>query len=418
MYNLLNDLSIVEVSSFVASPTAGLYCAQMGAEVIRIDHKAGGLDYDRFMLTKEGRSLSWENLNRAKKSLALDLRSAEGRELCIELAAKTGQCFTNLPEKSFLSHAAMKAVRAEKYGQDDMISVRIMGWHDGRQAMDFTVNAASGYPLMTGPDEWDADSAPPVNQILPAWDFITGAYCSFALLTALRHRDASGEGSEMRVPLGDVAIGTLANSGTMAEMLYRGADRERLGNAVWGAFGRDFCSRDGKRFMAVAITAKQWAGVVEAFDLAQEISKLETELGVDFNSGDEPRFAHRQRLFALFQGVAGALDYAELEKRMSAKGCTFERYRTAFEAANDPLLVGDNPLFGPTPANPSGFEYPAARSFANMPERAAGDPAPAPYLGQHSEEILAEKLGLSSGVIGKLIDNGTVALSDKPEKDV
>ena len=115
MYQLLNDLSIIEVSSFVASPTAGLYCAQMGAEVIRVDHKAGGLDYDRFMLTKEGRSLSWENLNRAKKSVALDLRSGEGRELCVELAAKTGQCITNLPEKSFLSHAAMAAQR------DDMI---------------------------------------------------------------------------------------------------------------------------------------------------------------------------------------------------------------------------------------------------------------------------------------------------------
>ena len=56
MYKLLDDLSVIEVSSFVASPTAGLYCAQMGAEVIRVDHKAGGLDYDRYMLTKEGRS--------------------------------------------------------------------------------------------------------------------------------------------------------------------------------------------------------------------------------------------------------------------------------------------------------------------------------------------------------------------------
>ena len=71
MYDLLSGLSIIEASSFVASPTAGLYCAQMGAEVIRVDHKAGGLDYDRYMLTKEGRSLSWENLNRAKKSVLM-----------------------------------------------------------------------------------------------------------------------------------------------------------------------------------------------------------------------------------------------------------------------------------------------------------------------------------------------------------
>ena len=407
MYNLLSDLSIIEVSSFVASPTAGLYCAQMGAEVIRVDHKAGGLDYDRYMLTKEGRSLSWENLNRAKKSVALDLRSGEGRELCVELAAKTGQCITNLPEKSFLSHAAM----AEK--REDMISVRIMGWHDGRQAMDFTVNAAAGYPLMTGPEEWDAETAPPVSQPLPAWDFITGAYSAFALMTALHNRAATGQGAELRIPLGDVAIGTMANSGTLAEMLYRGSDRERLGNAIWGAFGRDFQAKCGTRFMVAALTPKQWTGLVRAFDVASEIAALEAKLGVDFNAGDRPRFENRHALFDIFQTAAERHDYDELFGRMAAEGCTFEKYRSHHEASNDPELVANNPLFGSSPANPSGFEYPATRSFANMPAQEAGDPAPAPYLGQHSEEVLAERLGLSSGAISKLVDAGTVALSDE-----
>lgn len=407
MYNLLSDLSIVEVSSFVASPTAGLYCAQMGAEVIRVDHTAGGLDYNRYMLTAEGRSLSWENLNRAKKSVALDLQSGAGRELLVELAASVGQCITNLPERSFLSHSAMAAKRA------DMISLRIMGWHDGRQAMDFTVNAAVGYPLMGGPEDWDPATAPPVNQVLPAWDFITGAYSAFALLAALRHRDRTGEGSEVRVPLGDVAIGTLANSGTMAEMLYRGADRERLGNAIWGAFGRDFRARDGVRFMVAALTPKQWGGLVKAFGIGDAMAALEAELGVRFADGDTPRFQHRAALFALFQQAADAADYADLAARMAAEGCTFERYRTAHEAANDAQLVADNPLFGPSPANPSGFAYPATRSFANLPGREAGDPRPAPFLGEHSEEVLAEKLGLSSGAIGKLVDAGTVALSDR-----
>lgn len=407
MYELLKGLSVIEASSFVASPTAGLYCAQMGAEVIRVDHKAGGLDYDRYMLTKEGRSLSWENLNRAKKSVALDLRSGEGRELLVELARQTGQVITNLPEKSFLSHAAMSE------GREDLVSVRIMGWHDGRQAMDFTVNAASGYPLMCGPEDWDAKTAPPVNQVLPAWDFITGAYCAFALLAALRHRDATGEGSEVRVPLGDVAIGTMANSGALAEMLYRGGDRERLGNAIWGAFGRDFRSKDGVRFMVAALTPKQWSGLIEAFGVSEQIAALEAELGVRFADGDRPRFENRHRLFDLFQTAAEAFAYSELEARMAAEGCTYERYRTMHEAAHDPQLVGENPLFGPSPANPSEFEYPATRSFANMPEKTIGDPAPAPYLGQHSEEVLAQRLGLSSGAIARLVDAGTVALSDK-----
>ena len=383
----------------------------MGAEVIRVDHKAGGLDYDRYMLTKEGRSLSWENLNRAKKSVALDLRSDEGRELLVELSAKTGNLITNLPEKSFLGHDAVAAKRPAT--APDLVSVRIMGWHDGRQAMDFTVNAASGYPLMCGPEDWDLETAPPVNQVLPAWDFITGAYCAFALLAGLRHRDATGEGSQIRVPLGDVAIGTMANSGAMAEMLYRGGDRERLGNAIWGAFGRDFRSRDGVRFMVAALTAKQWDGLVAAFDLADEIAELENELNVRFADGDRPRFEHRHRLFELFGTRSQTYDWHALSDRLTQHGTTFERYRTMHEAANDAELVTENPLFGPSPANPSGFEYPATRSFANIPTLDAGLPRAAPYLGQHTEEVLADRLGLASGAIGDLIDRGIARLSDK-----
>ena len=407
MYQMLSGLRVIEVSSFVASPTAGLYLAQMGAEVIRVDHKAGGLDYDRALLTHEGRSLAWENLNRAKKSVALDLQSKQGRALLIELVRKTGVLITNLPVDSFLSHAAI----AEEC--PELVSVRIMGWHDGRQAMDFTVNAASGYPLMTGPAEWDPETAPPVNQVLPAWDFITGAYCAFALLAGLRHRDATGQGIELRVPLGDVAIGTAANSGAMAEMLYRGGDRERLGNAIWGALGRDFTSRDGKRFMVAALTAKQWNALIRALGVADQIAALEASSGLSFATSDANRFDQREQIFAIMQGAAGQLDYAELAQRLSAAGATFERYRTMYEMANDAELVADNPLFGPSPANPSGFEYPATRSFANVPSMTPDEPRPAPYLGEHSEEVLGERLGLSSDAIVALIGRGVVKTSDR-----
>ncbi len=407
MYDLLSGLRVIEVSSFVASPTAGLYLAQLGAEVIRVDHTAGGLDYDRALLTTEGRSLAWENLNRAKKSVALDLHSKEGRALLIELVQQTGVLITNLPVDSFLSHAAIAAECPE------LVSVRIMGWHDGRQAMDFTVNAASGYPLMTGPAEWDQASAPPINQVLPAWDFITGAYCAFALLAGLRHRDATGEGIELRVPLGDVAIGTAANSGAMAEMLYRGGDRERLGNAIWGALGRDLVSRDGQRFMVAALTAKQWNALIDALEVRAQIAALEGSCGLSFATSDANRFDQREGIFAIMQGAATQLDYADLAQRLAGAGATFEHYRTMFEAAQDPVLVADNPLFGPSPANPSGFTYPATRSFANVPGMAVGDPAPAPYLGQHSKQVLSDVLGLAHADIDNMMERGLVAGSDK-----
>jgi 2-methylfumaryl-CoA isomerase len=156
--------------------------------------------------------------------------------------------------------------------------------------------------------------------------------------------------------------------------------------------------------------------VVEAFGLAAEVAAIETAHGVSFAASDHWRFVHRHELFDLFQTRAASLDYPELAARLGKAGATFEHYRTMFEMTQDPALVANNPLFGPSPANPSGFEYPAPRSFANIPGREAGDPRAAPYLGEHSEEVLAERLGLSSGEIGRLIDRGVVGTSDKDKK--
>ena len=130
MYDLLAGLSVIEASSFVASPTAGLYCAQMGAEVIRVDQIGGGPDFRRWPVTAANDSLYWENLNRAKKSVALDLGRPEGREILQELVRATGQFVTNFPVGGFLSHEKLAEGRA------DLITVRVMGWADGSPALD------------------------------------------------------------------------------------------------------------------------------------------------------------------------------------------------------------------------------------------------------------------------------------------
>jgi 2-methylfumaryl-CoA isomerase len=225
MYNLLSNLSVIEASSFVASPSAGLYCAQLGAEVIRIDQIGGNPDFRRWPVTSNDDSLYWENLNRAKKSVALDLTRPEGLELLQALVRATGQVVTNFPAKGFMAHEVL----AE--GRPDLITVRVMGWADGSPALDYTVNNAVGYPMLTGagPD--------PANHVLPAWDLLSGAYASFSLLAALRRRSETGAGLEIRIPLSDVAIGTAANLGGIAEVLYEKANRPRLGNAVYGLFG-------------------------------------------------------------------------------------------------------------------------------------------------------------------------------------
>ena len=395
MYDLLNGLSLIEASSFVASPSAGLYCAQMGAEVIRVDQIGGGPDFRRWPVTQANDSLYWENLNRAKKSVALDLGRPEGRELLQRLVRATGQFLTNFPATGFLSHEVLAEGRA------DLVTVRVMGWADGSPALDYTVNNAVGYPMMTGA------GPEPVNHVLPAWDLLSGAYAAFALLAAIRRREQTGAGGEVRVPLSDVAIGTVANLGGIAEVLHAGANRPRLGNAVYGLFGRDFVTADGVRTMIVVVTPRHWANLVSALGLGEAVARIEVERGVSFAKDDGLRFTHRDALFPLFEAAVAARAHADLATALDAGGVVHSTYRTMLDAARDPMLVGDNPIFGEA-QNPSGVSYPAAGAFATVPQLDRGAPCPAPRNGQHSEQVLAERLGLSSGEIARLIDNAIV----------
>jgi len=400
MYDILSGLSVIEVSSFVASPTAGLYCAQFGADVIRVDQIGGGQDFKRWPLTTGGDSLSWENLNRAKRSLALDFTRPEGRELLTRLVQSVGNLITNLPVGGFMAHEKLAAGRA------DLVTVRIMGWPDGSIALDYTANAAVGFPALTGPLDSDA----PVNHVLPAWDLLTGAYAAFAMVSAVRRREQTGLGGEVRLPLTDIAMGSAANLGRVAEVLYTGKDRDRLGNGVFGTIGRDFVTRDGVRVMIVAINERQWQGLARALDLGEALASIETTLGVSFTGDDGVRFTHREAIYRLIERAADSLTYAALAARLDAAGVTHGPYQTMPEAVTNPRLVAENPMFATTDNNPSGFAYPAAGPFATIPQLDRQPPAPAPHIGQHTESVLADHLQLSSGEIARLIDTGIVGV--------
>jgi len=398
MYDLLTGLCVIEASSFVASPTAGLYCAQMGAEVIRVDQIGGGPDFRRWPVTPNNDSLYWENLNRAKKSVALDLGRPEGRELLQRLVRSTGQFITNFPASGFLAHDVLAAERP------DLVTVRVMGWADGSPALDYTVNNSVGYPMMTGP------GPDPINHVLPAWDLLSGAYAAFALLAAIQRRSVTGQGAELRIPLSDVAIGTVANLGGIAEVLSTGENRPRLGNTVYGLFGRDFVTRDGVRAMIVVVTPRQWSNLLAALGLGEAVTRLEAQRGVSFAKDDGLRFAHRDALFPLFEAAIAARDHAELAAAFDAAGIVHSRYRTLLDAARDPDLVANNPIFGAV-NNPSGVAYPAAGSFATVPQLERQPPRPAPRNGEHSEEVLTTRLSLSTGEIAHLIDTGVVGIA-------
>lgn len=403
LYALLQGLRIIECASFIAAPSCALHLRQLGAEVIRIDPIGGGPDFKRWPQAPSGASFYWEGLQKGKRSIAVDFSRPEGRELVVDLITAPGRdagvFVTNFPKDGFLAHERLAQRRA------DLISVRVTGWGDGGSAVDYTVNAGVGVPAMTGsPDAGEA----PVNHVLPAWDLITGAYAAFVTLAAERDRLRSGRGQSVTIPLSDVALAALGNTGQIAEVLV-GGDRPRYGNDLFGAFGRDFVTASGERVMVVAITRRQWTGLVAALELTEAVAALEASLGVSFVADEGLRFVHRAALFPLFARAIGSLSLAQVAARFDAHDVCWGPYRTLSQALREePRLSLNSPLFTELD-QPSGWRYPvpgAAATFAAC-DRQPGERAP--HLGEHTDAVLADVLGLGSAAIGRLHDAGIVA---------
>jgi len=260
---------------------------------------------------------------------------------------------------------------------------------------------------MTGP----VGDERPVNHVLAAWDLLTGAYSAFALTAALLARMRGGGGREIRVPLSDVGAATMANLGFVAETQLSGRQRPRMGNDLYGAFGRDFVTRDGQRLMLLCVTPRQWSKALEALGIAAGVAAVEAELDVSFAADEGLRFTHRDRLYPLFERAFASRDAADLGPTFDAGGVTWGAYQTLDAALNDRRLYRDNPLFESL-RHPSGLDYIAPGAMATVLPDARAPVEPAPRLGQHTDEVLAEVLGLKASEIGRLHDAGVVAGAD------
>ncbi|RZL91603.1 MAG: carnitine dehydratase [Variovorax sp.] len=403
MYPLLTGLRIIECASFIAAPSCALHLRQLGAEVIRIDPIGGGPDFPRWPLSDSGHSYYWEGLNKGKKSIAIDLSRPQGRQLVAELVtapgADRGILVTNFPKDGFLAHERLQPLRP------DLITVRVMGWRNGDPAVDYTINAALGIPFMTGGEE-NGDC--PVNHVLPAWDLLTGAYAAFVTLAAERVRLRTGRGQEATVPLSDVALAALGNMGQIAEVLAEG-DRPRSGNALFGAFGRDFVTAEGERVMVVAITRRQWTGLLAALNLEQAVAQTESRFGISFERDEGLRFVHRDALFPMFEQAIGALPLEQLRMRFDAAGVCWSPYLKLSRALReDPRLSLASSMFSELD-HPSGHRYPAPGAAATLSGAVREPGVRAPRLGEHTDDVLADVLSLSSTRIGALHDAGLVA---------
>jgi 2-methylfumaryl-CoA isomerase len=313
----------------------------------------------------------------------LDLAAAAGQSTLRRLVAAGGAAggilLSNVAGKPWLSDEFLRQDRP------DLIYVQVLGQADGGSAVDYTINAASGLAYATGPE----DGPVPLNNALPAWDLLAAAHTALAVLAALRHREASGQGSFLRVALEDVAMSTLTTLGFLPDAQLRLRDRPPHGNYLYGTFGADMPLADGDRIMVVALTARQWDSLLELTGTGRAVAALEAALEADFRQEGD-RYRHRHVLAALMRPWFEARSLGEAAAALGGTRVLWAPFRRFTDVAGD-LGRGGSAVVSSLAEE--GFGETLATTGPVRAADAGGPPVPAPRLGQHTESVLAELLG-------------------------
>ena len=404
----LSGMRIIEGSAFIAAPLGGMTLAQMGADVIRFDNIGGGLDARRAPLTKDNNSMYWAGWNKGKRSIMIDLFSDEGRELVSELITLPGRdnglFLTNLPMRGWLDYETLSLRRK------DLIAISIVGSSDGRSAVDYTVNAASGFPHING----STSDKFPLNNPLPVWDMLAGNAAATGLLAAERYRSRTQKGQVIRLALTDIAFNAVANSGITAEIQVNGNQRGYNGNDIYGSYGHDFETADNRRVMVVAVTTRMWKNLLNATDLNQTFKDFSDKENIDI-SDEHVRYDWRKEITKILQPWFLERKLKEIETKLTEHGVCWDKFQTFNQ------MITEDPRFSENNAMFSNIYQPGIGSYlapGSPLDFSAHERLPvhsAPILGQHTNEILTDVLGLPDHTIAKLHDNCIVADPTPPE---
>jgi 2-methylfumaryl-CoA isomerase len=379
---ILAGLRIVELGAFIAAPLGSVELAAMGADVIRVDPPGGGIDIRRGPLHR-GRSLYWAGINQGKRSVTIDTRTEAGRLQVTKLITAPGDgggiVLTNLPVATWNSYDELKKLRS------DLIMVVITGNRDGSSAVDYTVNAGLGFPWVTGPEGSDR----PVNHVLPAFDAMTGFLAAMAILAGDRHRRITGKGQLIELSLADVAMSVVGHLGYLGEAILNDEPRGRYGNDVYGTFGHEFKTGDGRHVMVMALTPRQWDRLREATGLTIALAELESSLGCDFRD-EADRWRARQEICAVLSPWFAERSLPEVREALDARGVLWGPYRTFQQfVREDPRMIAPDAITAEVD-HPGLGRFRTVGSSVRFGATPPVAPQAAPVLGQHTEEVLRE----------------------------
>lgn len=392
---LLQDLVVIEFANVLAGPATGMFLAEQGARVIKVENPATGGDPTRGWTlpgetAADGLSGYFTCTNWGKESILLDLGQPEGQAVAADLVARADivlQSYKPGDEVRFgVDEPRLRALRPDLiYG-----AISAYGPDDSRPGFDAVIQAEAGFTFLNG----DPDGAP-TKMPVALMDLLAAHQLKEAILLALLRRERTGEGASIHVSLLQAGVAALANQAT--NWLMGGHIPQRMGSAHPNVvpYGTLYASADGDWLVLAIGTDRQFAALCRALEQPQWAEDARF-----VRNGD--RVQHRDELNALLAAEFGRHDTAELNTRLRAE-------RVPFGPVNDMAAVFEQPtaqacLLEAEAAN--GSRARAVRTATYTGDLPHPELTAPPALGAHGEQLLAGFLGYSSAERNQLKRKG------------
>ena len=401
----LHGLRVFDLTRILAGPTCTQILGDLGADVIKVERPGAGDDTRRFAPpflkdragTESGESAYFASSNRNKRSITLDLTGAEGQDLARRLIAQSDILVENFKHGGLTKYGlGYEQLKADCPG---LVYCSITGFgqtgpYAAKPGYDVLIQGMGGFMSITG----EPDGAPQKAGV-PIADLMAGMYAAVAINAALRHREATGAGQYIDIGMLDTQVATLSIQGL--NYLATGQAPPRLGNAHTNIVPyQTFATADGDIILAVGNDGQfqrfcAFAGVPE---LAED----------ERFRGNGERLRHRAELTALLTPVVAAQPSRYWIEGLEAHNVSCGPINTIEQAFADPQIAArgmriemPHPALGGDPA-------PLIASPIRMSETPASYRRAPPTLGQHTDEVLGELLGLGAAEIEALRGRGVI----------
>ena len=393
----LTGIRVLEVGNYMAGPFCGMQLADLGADVVKVENPDGGDMSRQGGPFVEGEGANFLRINRNKRSLALDLKTEEGKDIFRKLAARTDIVVENLRPGTMralgLDYERLRTINPK------LIYVAASGWgQDGPYAplpgLDIMAQAMSGLMSITG-----EEGGGPVKIGVPMCDLVCALYGALAAVAALRVRETTGEGQLIDVSLFEAGVSfsiyEAAKYFTTGEIPRRHGSAHQT-NAVYQALR----SSDGY-FTVGANSEKNWSAFCKVLGLEHLI--------------DDPRYAgphlRREHLAELLSPIEAVTTtkpshwWVDELQKVGVPCALLQNYDQVF---NDPhLLARDYFVDAPHAKVGAVRQLGSPMRFSESPVQIT---RAGPLLGEDTAEVLAE-LGFDSQAIAKMSEHGVVGLA-------